>query len=113
MVSDADIVVAAVGRPELIKGSWIKPGAVVIDAGYNPGNIGGVEYTAAAHRARLITPCPAAKGQRQSGSSWPKPSGLQSPLTSSSKARPPRLSMMVSMAGVSGVVRVRPFVRHG
>jgi methylenetetrahydrofolate dehydrogenase (NADP+)/methenyltetrahydrofolate cyclohydrolase len=62
MVREADIVVAAVGRPELIKGDWIKPGAVVIDAGYNPGNIGDVEYTAAARRARLITPVPGGVG---------------------------------------------------
>lgn len=35
---------AAVGRPELVRGAWIKPGAVVVDAGYNPGNVGDVEY---------------------------------------------------------------------
>lgn len=62
VVREADIVVAAVGRPELIKGSWIKSGAVVIDAGYNPGNIGDVEYTAAAPRAGLITPVPGGVG---------------------------------------------------
>lgn len=62
IVADADIVVAAVGRPELIKGAWIKPGSVVIDAGYNPGNIGDVEYPAAANRARLITPVPGGVG---------------------------------------------------
>ncbi len=62
VVREADIVVAAVGRPELIKGNWIKPGAQVIDAGYNPGNIGDVEYTAAAQRARLITPVPGGVG---------------------------------------------------
>jgi methylenetetrahydrofolate dehydrogenase (NADP+)/methenyltetrahydrofolate cyclohydrolase len=61
-VSEADIVVAAVGRPELIRGDWIKPGAVVIDAGYNPGNVGDVEYGAAARRARLITPVPGGVG---------------------------------------------------
>lgn len=61
-VRQADIVVAAVGRPELIKGDWIKPGAVIIDAGYNPGNIGDVEYDAAARRARLITPVPGGVG---------------------------------------------------
>ena len=61
-VRDADILVAAVGRPELIKGDWIKPGAVVIDAGYNPGNIGDVEYAPAAVRARLITPVPGGVG---------------------------------------------------
>lgn len=62
VVREADIVVAAVGRPELIKGTWIKRGAVVIDAGYNPGNIGDVEYAAAAERARLITPVPGGVG---------------------------------------------------
>lgn len=62
VVREADIVVAAVGRPELIRGSWINPGAVVIDAGYNPGNIGDVEYTAAAQRAGLITPVPGGVG---------------------------------------------------
>jgi methylenetetrahydrofolate dehydrogenase (NADP+)/methenyltetrahydrofolate cyclohydrolase len=61
-VRRADVVVAAVGRPELIRGEWIKPGAVVIDAGYNPGNIGDVEYHAAAERARLITPVPGGVG---------------------------------------------------
>jgi methylenetetrahydrofolate dehydrogenase (NADP+)/methenyltetrahydrofolate cyclohydrolase len=62
IVADADIVVAAVGHPELIKGAWIKHGSVVIDAGYNPGNIGDVEYAAAADRARLITPVPGGVG---------------------------------------------------
>jgi methylenetetrahydrofolate dehydrogenase (NADP+)/methenyltetrahydrofolate cyclohydrolase len=61
-VSEADIVIAAVGRPELIRGDWMKPGAVVIDAGYNPGNVGDVEYGAAAQRARLITPVPGGVG---------------------------------------------------
>lgn len=61
-VSEADIVIAAVGRPELIRGDWIKPGAVVIDAGYNPGNVGDVEYGVAAQRARLITPVPGGVG---------------------------------------------------
>jgi len=62
MVREADIVVAAVGKPELIKGSWIKTGAVVIDAGYNPGNVGDVEYSSAAQRAGLITPVPGGVG---------------------------------------------------
>lgn len=62
VIATAEIVVAAVGRPELIKGDWIKPGAVVIDAGYNPGNVGDVEYRAAAERARLITPVPGGVG---------------------------------------------------
>jgi methylenetetrahydrofolate dehydrogenase (NADP+) / methenyltetrahydrofolate cyclohydrolase len=62
IVADADLVVAAVGRPELIKGAWIKPGAVVIDAGYNPGNIGDVEYGPAAEVASFITPVPGGVG---------------------------------------------------
>ena len=61
-VRRADIVIAAVGKPELIRGEWIKPGSVVIDAGYNPGNVGDVEYAAAASRARLITPVPGGVG---------------------------------------------------
>jgi methylenetetrahydrofolate dehydrogenase (NADP+)/methenyltetrahydrofolate cyclohydrolase len=61
-VRRADVVVAAVGRPELIRGEWIKDGAVVIDAGYNPGNVGDVEYVAAAERASLITPVPGGVG---------------------------------------------------
>lgn len=62
IVADADVVVVAVGRPELVKGDWIKPGAVVIDAGYNPGNIGDVDYAPAAARAGLITPVPGGVG---------------------------------------------------
>jgi methylenetetrahydrofolate dehydrogenase (NADP+)/methenyltetrahydrofolate cyclohydrolase len=58
----ADVVVAAVGRPELIKGADLKPGAVVIDAGYNPGNVGDVEFAAASEKASLITPVPGGVG---------------------------------------------------
>lgn len=61
-VGRADIVVAAVGQPELIRGSWIKRGAVVVDAGYNPGNVGDVEYSAARERAQWITPVPGGVG---------------------------------------------------
>lgn len=61
-VGRADVVVAAVGRPELIRGEWIKPGAVVIDAGYNPGNVGDVDFDGAAQRASLITPVPGGVG---------------------------------------------------
>lgn len=58
----ADIVVAAVGRPLFVRGDWIKPGAVVVDAGYNPGNVGDVDFDAAAGHARLITPVPGGVG---------------------------------------------------
>jgi methylenetetrahydrofolate dehydrogenase (NADP+) / methenyltetrahydrofolate cyclohydrolase len=58
----ADILVAAVGRPEFVQGDWIKPGAVVIDAGYNPGNVGDVAFAEAREVARLITPVPGGVG---------------------------------------------------
>ncbi|MGI5440234.1 bifunctional 5,10-methylenetetrahydrofolate dehydrogenase/5,10-methenyltetrahydrofolate cyclohydrolase [Streptomyces shenzhenensis] len=62
IVQEADVVVAAVGRPRLIRGEDIKPGAVVIDAGYNPGNVGDVDFDTARTRARLITPVPGGVG---------------------------------------------------
>jgi methylenetetrahydrofolate dehydrogenase (NADP+)/methenyltetrahydrofolate cyclohydrolase len=61
-VREADIVVAAVGRPRLIRGQDIKPGAVVIDAGYNPGNVGDVDFDSVVERASLITPVPGGVG---------------------------------------------------
>ena len=62
VVRQADIVVAAVGRPRFVQGGWIKEGAVVIDAGYNPGNVGDVDFDAAKDRASLITPVPGGVG---------------------------------------------------
>jgi len=66
VVSRADVVVAAVGVAELIKGAWIKPGAVVIDVGMNRGAgeklLGDVEFEAAAARARAISPVPGGVG---------------------------------------------------
>jgi methylenetetrahydrofolate dehydrogenase (NADP+) / methenyltetrahydrofolate cyclohydrolase len=65
-VARADILVAAVGVPELLKGAWIKPGAVVIDVGINrlPNGklVGDVEFAAAAERASFITPVPGGVG---------------------------------------------------
>ncbi|MFG2937291.1 bifunctional 5,10-methylenetetrahydrofolate dehydrogenase/5,10-methenyltetrahydrofolate cyclohydrolase [Streptomyces sp. NPDC048282] len=61
-VREADIVVAAVGRPRLIRGGDIKPGAVVVDAGYNAGNVGDVDFGTAVERASLITPVPGGVG---------------------------------------------------
>jgi methylenetetrahydrofolate dehydrogenase (NADP+)/methenyltetrahydrofolate cyclohydrolase len=55
----ADILVAAVGRPGLIQGDWIKPGATVIDVG-SP--VGDVDFDAASERAGLITPVPGGVG---------------------------------------------------
>ena len=62
VVRRADIVVAAVGRPNFVQGDWIKPGAIVIDAGYNEGNLGDVDYEAAAQQASMITPVPGGVG---------------------------------------------------
>ncbi|MET9088622.1 bifunctional 5,10-methylenetetrahydrofolate dehydrogenase/5,10-methenyltetrahydrofolate cyclohydrolase [Streptomyces sp. NPDC004237] len=62
VVREADIVVAAVGRPRLIRGEDIKPGAVVVDAGYNAGNVGDVDFDTAVERASLITPVPGGVG---------------------------------------------------
>ncbi|MFJ5116692.1 bifunctional 5,10-methylenetetrahydrofolate dehydrogenase/5,10-methenyltetrahydrofolate cyclohydrolase [Kitasatospora sp. NPDC088548] len=62
IVREADILLAAVGRPRFITGADIKPGAVVIDAGYNPGNVGDVDFETARNRASLITPVPGGVG---------------------------------------------------
>jgi len=65
-VEDADIVVVAVGVAELVKGEWIKPGAVVIDVGMNrkaDGKlVGDVEFATASERASYITPVPGGVG---------------------------------------------------
>lgn len=65
-VKNADIVIAAIGKPEMIKGDWIKPGAVVIDVGVNRVSdrklVGDVEYEAASKVASAITPVPGGVG---------------------------------------------------
>jgi methylenetetrahydrofolate dehydrogenase (NADP+)/methenyltetrahydrofolate cyclohydrolase len=65
-VAQADIVVAAVGRPEMVQGAWIKPGAIVIDIGINrleDGRLAGdVEFNAARDKAGWITPVPGGVG---------------------------------------------------
>ena len=61
-IGSADIVVAAVGQPALIRGDWLKPGAVVIDAGYTNGNVGDVAFDEARAVAGLITPVPGGVG---------------------------------------------------
>lgn len=66
VVRRADIVVAAIGRAEMVKGDWIKPGAIVIDVGMNRlenGKLAGdVEFAAASERASAITPVPGGVG---------------------------------------------------
>jgi methylenetetrahydrofolate dehydrogenase (NADP+)/methenyltetrahydrofolate cyclohydrolase len=65
-IARADVVVAAIGKPEMIRGAWIKEGAAVIDVGINrtaDGKlIGDVEYASAAERVGAITPVPGGVG---------------------------------------------------
>ena len=66
IVGRSDIVVAAIGRAALVKGDWIKPGAVVLDVGMNRNEAGklcgDVEYAVALERASAITPVPGGVG---------------------------------------------------
>lgn len=65
VVRRADVVVVGVGRPEMVKGDWIKPGAVVIDVGINrtdKGLVGDVEFESASQVASAITPVPGGVG---------------------------------------------------
>ena len=64
-VKRADVLVVAAGKPHLVKGDWIKPGAIVIDVGINviEGRVvGDVEFEAAKERAAFITPVPGGVG---------------------------------------------------
>lgn len=64
-VRRADIVVAAVGRPDMVKGHWLKPGATVIDVGINrteKGLVGDVDFESASAVAEAITPVPGGVG---------------------------------------------------
>jgi len=64
-VSEAEVLVAAIGRPEMIRGEWIRPGAIVIDVGMNRINghlCGDVAFETAAARAAFLTPVPGGVG---------------------------------------------------
>jgi methylenetetrahydrofolate dehydrogenase (NADP+)/methenyltetrahydrofolate cyclohydrolase len=65
-VGSADVIVAAVGKAEMIRGDWVKPGSTVIDVGINRNAagklVGDVEFAKAAERARAITPVPGGVG---------------------------------------------------
>lgn len=61
-IGQADIVIGAVGKPEFIRGEWIKAGAVVVDAGYHPGNVGDIELATIKDRAAAYTPVPGGVG---------------------------------------------------
>jgi methylenetetrahydrofolate dehydrogenase (NADP+)/methenyltetrahydrofolate cyclohydrolase len=75
VVRRADIVVAAVGRPEMVKGSWIKPGATVIDVGINR-----LEPAAGETRGRLVGDVDYAEAMAVAGAVTPVPGGV-GPMT--------------------------------
>lgn len=62
IVSTAELVVGAVGRPEFIKGAWIREGALVVDAGYHPGAVGDIELGAVIGKCAAYTPVPGGVG---------------------------------------------------
>jgi methylenetetrahydrofolate dehydrogenase (NADP+)/methenyltetrahydrofolate cyclohydrolase len=62
VVREGDVVVGAVGKAEFIKGDWIQAGAVVVDAGYNEGNVGDVELSAVIEKCAAYTPVPGGVG---------------------------------------------------
>jgi len=62
IVKSADIVVGAVGKPKFIKAEWIKPGAVLVDAGYNEGNVGDIDIENALDTCSAYTPVPGGVG---------------------------------------------------
>ncbi|GGK55603.1 tetrahydrofolate dehydrogenase/cyclohydrolase catalytic domain-containing protein [Amphritea balenae] len=61
-IGRADIVVGAVGKPELIRADWIKDGAVVVDAGYHQGGLGDIEKDGLENRVAAVTPVPGGVG---------------------------------------------------
>jgi methylenetetrahydrofolate dehydrogenase (NADP+)/methenyltetrahydrofolate cyclohydrolase len=62
IVRSADIVVAAVGQANFVRGDWLKSGVVIIDAGYSSGNVGDVYFDEAINVAALISPVPGGVG---------------------------------------------------
>ena len=62
VVRRAEIVVGAVGKPQFIRGEWIRDGAVVVDAGYHPGGVGDIELPAVIDRCSAYTPVPGGVG---------------------------------------------------
>ncbi|WP_438950886.1 bifunctional methylenetetrahydrofolate dehydrogenase/methenyltetrahydrofolate cyclohydrolase FolD [Porticoccus sp.] len=62
IISGADLVVGAVGKPEFIKADWVRDGAVVVDAGYHPGGVGDIELAPLHDRAAALTPVPGGVG---------------------------------------------------
>ncbi|MCS7204380.1 MAG: bifunctional methylenetetrahydrofolate dehydrogenase/methenyltetrahydrofolate cyclohydrolase [Leptospiraceae bacterium] len=62
IVRTADFVFAACGIPKFVKGDWLKEGCVLVDAGYNPGNIGDADFESCYPKCSYITPVPGGVG---------------------------------------------------
>lgn len=62
IVKTADIVVGAVGKPKFVKADWIKEGAVLVDAGYNEGNVGDIDLENCIGKCSAYTPVPGGVG---------------------------------------------------
>lgn len=62
ILKTADIVVGAVGKPEFIKEEWLKNGVVLVDAGYNKGNIGDIDINKSSYKSFAYTPVPGGVG---------------------------------------------------
>lgn len=62
IVKKADIVIACVGKPKFVKKEWLKRGVIIVDAGYNSGNIGDVDLENATEVASAYTPVPGGVG---------------------------------------------------
>jgi methylenetetrahydrofolate dehydrogenase (NADP+) / methenyltetrahydrofolate cyclohydrolase len=62
LIGIADIVIGSLGKPQFIRGSWIKDGAVIVDAGYHPGGVGDIELPGVIDRCSAYTPVPGGVG---------------------------------------------------
>ena len=61
MVKDFDAVIVAIGKPEFVKADWFREGQIIVDAGYNAGNVGDVDHLAY-EKASFYTPVPGGVG---------------------------------------------------
>ena len=62
VVAESDLVFACVGKPNFVRGEWLKQGAVVVDAGYNQGNVGDADFESCYPKSSYITPVPGGVG---------------------------------------------------
>lgn len=77
---EADVLVAAVGRPEMIRGDWVKPGALVVDVGINRVDVPGEKNAAGQQKTRLVGDVAYAEAAERAGAITPVPGGV-GPMT--------------------------------